>query len=532
MIFDFRLGAASVVNRQSPPTHRAFPIENQKSKIENPMRSISDLAKHSSIYGLGQIINRFASVLILPLYTHYLSPADYGVIAILDLTTMILAMMIGAGMSQAVTRYHFEAKSEEDRRVVWWTGTLYVAAMASLVVAPMWLCREGLARLTLGQNVPQGATFYAFALGTLWCNTIDELLDVYVRVKKWSGLYLVVSTGRLFLNMGLNVWFLVGMGLGVKGQLIGNLISSVVYGLVLLAIFRRANGRVTIDSGLVRKLLIFGSPIIVQALLSILMHEADRFFLLAYVEMGDVGVYSLAYKIGQAVNALCLIPFASIWGVVLYEIAKQPDSKKQYAAVFSQFLNAILILMLGASLCARPLLPYLTTDAFDGAVELLPIILLAFVFFSLHGQFNVPALLAKKTVTLVPPALAGVIVNLTLNAILVPKFGVVGAAWVSVLTYATYSFVGLAMYRRIDVIPYPFVRSALTTLGIGATYFVVHYALVPSLSKWAQIGVAVGVCAVWAVVLFGRQVSRFLCDSIVPETTPASDETPVIATAE
>ena len=80
------------------------------------MRSISDLAKHSSIYGLGQIISRFASVLILPLYTHYLSPADYGVIAILDLTTMILAMMIGAGMSQAVTRYHFEAKSEDDRR--------------------------------------------------------------------------------------------------------------------------------------------------------------------------------------------------------------------------------------------------------------------------------------------------------------------------------------------------------------------------------------------------------------------------------
>jgi O-antigen/teichoic acid export membrane protein len=282
-----------------------------------------------------------------------------------------------------------------------------------------------------------------------------------------------------------------------------------------LVIFCCAMGRVVIDVKVGRELVKFGAPLIVNSLLQLLMHEADRYFLLAYLDMKEVGVYSLAYKVGQAVNTLCLIPFGSIWGVMIYEIAKQPDAKQQYARVFEYFVSAVLVLMLGASLSAVPLLPFLTTEAFDGAIQLLPVILLAFVFFTLHSQFNVPALLAKKTVTLVPSAIAGVATNLILNSILVPRFGATGAAWSSVMTYAVFSFSGLVMYRRIDVIPYPFAKCAAITAGIALTYVVVQHGLFPQLSLINQLLASILVCVAWTLILFGTLIAGWVKEKLL-----------------
>lgn len=474
------------------------------------MRSTNELVKHSGIYAIGQILSRFASVLVLPLYTHYLTPSDYGVIAILDLTTMILAMLIGSGISQAVTRYHFDAANDEERRRVWWTGSVYVAAMSAAVVTPMWLGRELLAHLTLGDHVEDGGFLYTLALATLVASAIGEVLDTYIRVKKWSGLYLAVSMGRLVLNLGLNVWFLVGLGMGVKGQLLGNLIANVVHMGVLFVIFRRSLGRMALDLPLINKMLTFGWPLIAQALLALMMHDADRYFLRIYCDMKEVGIYSLAYKVAQAVNTLCLIPFNSIWSVTMYEIAKMPDAKRQYAKVFRYFVGAIMILMLGASLSAVPLLPVLTTDAYDEAVRLLPVLLLGQLLFALHSQFNVPAMLAKKTVTLVPAGVAGVITNVVLCFALIPVFGAAGAAWASVVTYGVFSLVGLIFYRRIDVIPYSFAHCGATMLGIGVTYVVIQHGVMPGRSLWFQLAVANAVCASWAIVLFGRPAYLWL----------------------
>ena len=93
-----------------------------KQRTVELRKTYRDLLKHSGIYGLGQILSRLASFLLLPIYTNYLRPADYGCIAILDLTVGILGILIGTGMGAAITRYHFEFSSDIDRRKVWWTG--------------------------------------------------------------------------------------------------------------------------------------------------------------------------------------------------------------------------------------------------------------------------------------------------------------------------------------------------------------------------------------------------------------------------
>ena len=472
------------------------------------MKLHRDLLKHSSIYGIGQILGRVASLLLLPLYTRCLTPADYGVVAILDLTAGILAVLIGAGMASAVTRFHFDAEGDQWHDRVWWTGLSFVALSSGLLIAPLWFGRELLAELTLGSGIVDGAYFYTLAFATMWFGTFNEVFDAYLRVQKRSALFVALSFARLLLNVGLNVYFLVVRGDGIAGLLIGNLLSTAAYALTLFGFFFVSRGHCVFDRPMAGKLMRFGAPLIATALLSMLIHEADRYFLRVWVDLDQVGLYSLAYKIGQAVNMLCLMPFAAIWGVVVYEIARTTDAKRQYSIVFEKFVAGLSLVMLAASLGARPLLTWLTTGEYAVAADLVPVICLGFLCFSLHEHFRVPVLIAKKTLSLVPVYLFAALLNLVCNVVLIPRWHAAGAAWASVITYAGFSAFGLLRYRKIDIIPYPFRRCTEIVVGMSLSWIACQQVVaIAPVAGWAM---SVVVWLAWAALLFGRQAIELM----------------------
>lgn len=468
------------------------------------MKPVRDLLKHSSVYAVGQILTRLASVLLLPMYTRCLSAEDYGVTAILDLTAALLWILIGGGIASAVTRFHFDDHAPQQTDRVWWTGLAYVSVIATGVLLPLYVGRQTLSALLLGPGESNGATFCTLTLCTVWFSIVGSVLDSYLRVQKWSGLFVVTSLGRLLLNVSLNIWFLLKLELGVQGLLWGNLAAGVLHTLVLLAVFVRSRGPIRLDLSIAGQLFRFCWPLILTGLLSMLMHEADRFVLRAVWSLHEVGVYSLAHKIGFAVNTLCLMPFISIWHVAIYDIHAMPDSRKMFSRVFDWFTSGLGILLLGASLIVHPLLPLLTPDAYAGAADLVSVILLGFFFFGLQIQFEVPALLTKRTGLLVPGTALGVVVNIVCNLLLVPVIGAWGAAWAGVVTYAACSFTILAMCRKAIRFSYPWRKSSLVLLGLCATYVACRYGVFPRVGLIGQVAVSVGVCAVWAIGLLAK----------------------------
>ena len=231
----------------------------------NPFR---DLFKHSLIYGIGHALTRLGSFLLLPVYTSYLRPAEYGIVAILDFTSHLLAILIGAGMAGAITRYHFEAKTDDERSQVWWTGLTFVVMAGVACLVPAMMGRESLAFWTLGPSIEEGGFYFALVLPAMGVNVVAQLLDGYMRVRKWSGLSVGVNVFRLFLNIGLNVYCLVGLDLGVAGILIGNLIASIVYGAIVFYIFVKNVRPYSFYFPLLKQLWHFGTPLVATVLLT------------------------------------------------------------------------------------------------------------------------------------------------------------------------------------------------------------------------------------------------------------------------
>jgi O-antigen/teichoic acid export membrane protein len=468
------------------------------------MKPLRDLLKHSTIYALGQILTRIASILLLPLYTHCLTPSDYGITAIMDLTGTILSLMISGGMVTAVMRFHFDHDSREHHDQLWWTGLTYLTGVSVIVLLPLWMGRQMLSDITLGTEIRNGSMYYSYTLATIFVQVAGQFADGYLRVRKWSGIFVLISMGRLFVNVCLNVWLLVGKQMGVEGLLLGNLLASCVHTFVLMLVFAAARGPWQFCFPLALKMVRFSTPLMVTALLAMLMHEADRYILRTMVSMEDVGVYALAHKIGFAVNTLCLMPFASIWHVAIYDIDRMPKSNEIFSRIFGWFVSGMGILLLGAALTVHPILPLLTPDTYGNAIDLIAVILLGFLCFGLQLQFEVPAMLAKKTGLLIPGSIAGVTVNVLANTLLIPRLGLWGAASAGVLTYSAFSFTTLFMCRGLRPIVYPWSRSISTVAGLCTSYVVMRYLLFPQLSIVGQLVCSVVCCGLWAILLFGR----------------------------
>lgn len=188
------------------------------------------LARHSSIYALGSVVNRVGAFLLLPVYTSYLTLAQYGRLELFYAVLAVASTLLCAGLSHATLRFYFEYEDEVDRRTVVSTN-LVAATILSLLGALMigWF-RDDVSRLFFG------STDFALGITIILATTVLELStqigQAYLRATEKSGYFLVVVFSRLVVQVGVNTYLVVFAGAGVNGVLTGNLLS-VAFGWLL-----------------------------------------------------------------------------------------------------------------------------------------------------------------------------------------------------------------------------------------------------------------------------------------------------------
>lgn len=192
----------------------------------------------------------------------------------------------------------------------------------------------------------------------------------------------------------------------------------------------------------------------------------------------------------------------------MYEVALQHEAQKIYAQVWQYFVYGLLLLMLGVSLGSKFFISVMVTPAYADAANLIPVVCLAYFFFSLHGHFNIPVLLAKRSSYLIPTYVIAALANIGFNMLTIPWFGIAGAAWASVFTFILFSFGGLWRYRAIDRYPYPLVRCGGSLLGMIASYVIYHRVETLYPHHWATYGLAVFLWLAWATLLLSHLVSK------------------------
>lgn len=461
------------------------------------------IGKHSSVYMLAQVIMNGLSVLMLPIYVNYFSPAEIGCIALIDLSSMLLFAVLGVGILAALGRHHFEAESEDEQRVVWWTGYLFVTGLATVCLALVIPLADTLSFMLLGPEFANGPVWIRLAALSLWIDTQTLTVSAYLRVQKKSTVVMRQSIGRSLVFVVCAVTGIMFLRWGPTAQFASNAIASASLLTVQYGIIVRDWGRPRISKPVLAELWSYGWPLIFNALLINLMHQTNRWFVKEMLFMEQVGLLSLGLTVADKVNRLVVMPFQQIWNMLVFELhAEHPErAVRTFCFVFEVFCYALMLVFLGCAIAAEPVLTLIAREEYLASVPLIPILCLAQFCFALSDQFQAPIRLAKQTLLSVPAAAVGLGVACLANWMLISRFGVTGAAWATVATYFAFSGTNLLMSRQIEAYPYPFQRIGIVLAGICGTFLLFQSLQSQVPSTWISLGIGLTFWLLWGAGL-------------------------------
>lgn len=391
------------------------------------------LGKQSAIYGAGVVLGKLASFIMLPVYTRYLTPTDYGVLELLSMTIDVIGMIAGIGIGSAVFKFYSDARDEEGKREVIGTAGVSAGVLGAVTAALGLLFAPTITRLVIGGGTdPQYLRIFLLTYLFQSCEHVPMML---LRARQHAGSVVTLNVARLVLNLSLNILFVVHFRMGVPGVLLSGAITGAAMATGLTVyLLRQVGVRFSVPRFV--EMVRFGSPMVLWTLGSFVLVFSDRFFLQHYLGTAQVGIYALAYKFAFILSSLAFNPFDMVWDPHRYEVAKRADAREVYARVFL-YLNVVVgVVGLAISLFVKDFLGVMSDPAFLPAYRIVPLLLLAQMISHAVSYCTLGLFVTSNTRALGSIAFLATVSTLALNFLLVPRFGVVGATWATLAAYA------------------------------------------------------------------------------------------------
>jgi O-antigen/teichoic acid export membrane protein len=392
------------------------------------------LVSHGSAYLAGNILRYSVSFVMLPIYTRVLTPADYGTIELLSMVIDFAGIIFGLRIGEAIFRFYLIADDDLSKKQVISSAMALTVLMNALGFLVIYSTSGYLSTAIFGGLEQQNLLMF-FSLSLLF-QPLVEIPMTYIRAQQRPWLFVAFSTLKLFLQLSLNIYLVVFLGLGVKGVVLSAVIAG---GTMALLLGSYCIGKVGINLSLSQSkaLIAFSYPLILASIISFYVTFGDRYFLSIYGTLADVGIYALGYKFGFLLTFIGTGPFFSIWDSERYQILKKPDAKNIFQDVFILFTVFLLIIGVGISVFAKNILMIMANPEFWGAIRIVPIILMAYFFQGLTAYCNLGILFHKKTFIITKSTFLSAALITVLYFLLIPGFGASGAAWATALTFAT-----------------------------------------------------------------------------------------------
>ena len=416
-------------------------------------RELRGLARETAVYGLSTVLGRMLSFLLTPLYSHLLEPADNGAMQALYAYIAFLTVVYGLGLDTAYLRLgRRDGKADEAAFGSAFLTVVGTAVAASIAIT---LAAGPLAKL-IGLPVEM-AMLVRYGAWILAADAAMLLPYAELRGSHRAAAYAGIKLIGIAMNVVLAYVFVRHMHLGLRGVFLANLLASLSSLAMLSPVIVSRLG--TPDRARLREMLSFGVPLIVAGVGSMIVQVVDRPMLVKASGLAEAGIYGTCYKLGIGMMLLVGM-FDQAWKPFILERAGRPDAGALIARVLTYFgalgswaLLAIVFFI--GPLVTAPLFggKPLIHPSFWGGLPVVPVVALAYLFNGLYFVMLAPLMLDKRTGAVSAATWAGAIVNVGLNVLLIPRLGMMGAAWATLAAYAAMAVAVWFLGRSSPVAP-------------------------------------------------------------------------------
>lgn len=387
------------------------------------MNKYKYLLSNTILLTISNISSKLLSFLLLPLYTHLLSPGDYGVISLITSSTQLFFPLLTLGISEAVIRYTLDKNA--NKKQIFSIGILTSIISFIPILFFRFFIHEG--------NVLHG--YYDYFIAFYLSYSLNTIFVLFTR--GLEKIKVVAINGFLitFLTITLNIYFLIYLDLGVFGYLLSYTLANLISCLYLFFASNLYNFFTVkrIDITMLKIMIIYSLPMGLNAISWWINNTSDRYLVTYFLGIDQAGLYSVAYKIPSLLMVFSTI-FTQAWQISSVKEYEKKDYSRFYSNIYNSF-NEFLVLVSSMVLTILPFAILVLNERYYSVINIIPILLIAFMYNSLVSFYGTIYSTAKRTKDVLKTTILGASINLILNIILIPIVGVIGAALSTLISY-------------------------------------------------------------------------------------------------
>src|ERR1035441_3266908 len=461
--------------------------------VSSHLRNLStDVIK----YGVGSAALSAVSFVLLPIYTHYLTPADYGRLTLLGVSQAVIEIVAGCGITSGLFRYYLMAKTPAQRQVLLSTSIWLQLAIVATLSGVLLLLAGSFSAALLGT----GQMRFAWQLVSITAlvNTASSLSLALLRAERRAWQFAALQLGGAAVSSAVGIVLLAGLHRGFMGVAYGNLAGSAVMACFLVPMLV-GRGTFAFSWPLAKKLALFCAPILMVNLSNLVLSFGDRVFLTHFVSVHEVGVYSVGAKLAGGIKALLIGPFSVAFAPYVLSVASTGQFKAVISRGIKYFCLCVTLISLFIALFSREVVLFAAGPPYSVAHRVVGLLLTAEILKGLTYNISVVFDVVEKTYFYSLVIVAGGLVNLLGNFYLIPVLGMAGAALAGCLAALVMTSITYALSQRCIRIDYQ-LRTFAVIMAL-ACVCVVASAAIGSIFTGLATAVAaksaliVGVCA-------------------------------------
>ncbi len=417
--------------------------------------------RDSVIYGLGNISVKVIGFLLIPLYTdpRYFSVDDFGIIALLDISGIVLISLMASGLPQNLMRWYWDNGFKENQKGIFFmsvSNQVIVSLTFCIILIPF----SGRISMLIFGNEGWSNALKILILSTA-LQSINNIINSLMRIQSKAMLFSVSNFIKLAVVLILTIYLIVFRQAGVKGiyaaQVAGNLLF-----IILLSPYVARNCKIFFNLQIFKSMSRYGFPLLISNFAAASLAVIDRYSLNSLALLKYVAIYTMAYKISSVLKLVIVDSIKMAITPMVMQKMNSPDNKRFYSKTL---LYSSFVLMLGIitlSLFSYEIIKIISRSAeFWVAFIVVPVLSLSVFFANMRETSSYGLIINKKTNIVGITVVASSVLNIILNIFLIPRWNITGAAIATIITQFFYWFLNYYYSQREYHIPYELKKIAI-----------------------------------------------------------------------
>ncbi len=381
------------------------------------------LFKNTIIFTIGEVIPKLLSFILLPIYMQYFTPSDYGIIGYTSSVFSILPIITTLGLASYVLRYYFDEENEVSKKKL--VGNIFsIISLVNIIFFILgFLYIPQL--LIFFNNKIEWNPYFKYSFITFFLDIFTIIPLILFRVKQDAKRFVIFNITKVLLQYILIIFFVFYKKLGLFGFYLGNLLALIPFFLISLYLMFKFT-ILNLNFKKIKEGLIFSLPLLPGSLAFLLLNSGDKFFLEQYVTLNNLGIYNLSSTIALSLNIL----ISSIYKAVEPEFFIR-FSQNNFIFFVNRFKKILLFFIYSSAILLALFtkdVVKLISDNYTSVYLYVPLILISVLMSGSNIIYGGILSAEKNTKSISKAVIFGTLISLTFNYLLIPKFGLYGAA--------------------------------------------------------------------------------------------------------